>query len=36
VVAFGVWQVFMVLVIAALVILGGGYSATRPPDGSGR
>ena len=36
VVAVSLWQVFLVLVIAALVALGGGFNPGHPPDGSGR
>jgi hypothetical protein len=36
VVAISIWQVFLVLVIAGLVALGGGFRAGRPPDGIGR
>jgi hypothetical protein len=36
VVAIGIWQVFLVLVIAGLVAFGGGFRADRPPDGTGR
>jgi len=35
VVALSIWQVFMVLVIAGLVVLGG-IAASRSRDGSGR
>jgi ABC-type transporter Mla maintaining outer membrane lipid asymmetry permease subunit MlaE len=36
VVAIGIWQVFLVGVIAALIAVGGGFTVGRPPDGSGR
>jgi hypothetical protein len=36
VVAIGIWQVFLVLVIAGLVVCGGGIRPGRPPDGAGR
>jgi hypothetical protein len=36
VVAIGIWQVFLVLVIAGLVVYGGGLRPGRPPDGAGR
>jgi hypothetical protein len=36
VVAIGIWQVFLVLVIAGLVVYGGGVKPGRPPDGAGR
>jgi len=36
VVAISIWQVFLVLVIAAVAGLGGGFGLRRPPDGTGR
>jgi len=35
VVAISIWQVFLVVVIAGLVALGGGFRPGRPPDGTG-
>jgi hypothetical protein len=35
VVAIGIWQVFMAVVIAVLIAAGGGFTVGRPPDGSG-
>jgi hypothetical protein len=34
--ALSIWQVFMVLVIAGLIVLGGGLAIGRSRDGAGR